>query len=320
MKLRKTLYGRGKLLITGEYAVLDGALALAIPTKKGQSLNVYDSGETGLRWISRVANEREPWFSAQLDESGRLLHATDAEVGHRLEQLVQAAIALNPSFKRELHATEVQAELEFPRHWGLGSSSTLLYTLSEWAQVNSYRLMENSFGKSGSGYDLACAGSDRSLIYQLQNGPVIEELSLDWPFAENLLFVYMEQKQDSRQAIRQYRDQKAKRTPQEQTAFIQTVNALTRSCVQSTSLTEFEMVLQQHEEVLADFLQMGRVQDVRFTEYSDGLIKSLGAWGGDFVLATTTNPEKSREYFIEKGYNTLLSAENMLYPSLSLQE
>jgi mevalonate kinase len=33
-------YAPGKLLITGEYAVLDGAWALALPTRLGQTLTV----------------------------------------------------------------------------------------------------------------------------------------------------------------------------------------------------------------------------------------------------------------------------------------
>ena len=36
----QTFYGHGKLLLTGEYAVLDGAKALSIPTRFGQSLEV----------------------------------------------------------------------------------------------------------------------------------------------------------------------------------------------------------------------------------------------------------------------------------------
>ena len=32
----QTFYSNGKLLITGEYVVLDGAKALALPTKFGQ--------------------------------------------------------------------------------------------------------------------------------------------------------------------------------------------------------------------------------------------------------------------------------------------
>jgi mevalonate kinase len=33
-------YSHGKLLITSEYAVLDGAKALALPTRLGQKLSV----------------------------------------------------------------------------------------------------------------------------------------------------------------------------------------------------------------------------------------------------------------------------------------
>ena len=36
--MKKTFYSNGKLLITGEYVVLDGAKALALPTKYGQNL------------------------------------------------------------------------------------------------------------------------------------------------------------------------------------------------------------------------------------------------------------------------------------------
>ena len=37
-KKSQKFYGNGKLLLTGEYFVLDGALSLALPTKFGQNL------------------------------------------------------------------------------------------------------------------------------------------------------------------------------------------------------------------------------------------------------------------------------------------
>ena len=36
-ELKKDFYSNGKLLLTSEYVVLDGAIALAIPTRLGQS-------------------------------------------------------------------------------------------------------------------------------------------------------------------------------------------------------------------------------------------------------------------------------------------
>jgi hypothetical protein len=38
--MQKTFYSNGKLLITGEYLILDGAKGLALPTKMGQNLSV----------------------------------------------------------------------------------------------------------------------------------------------------------------------------------------------------------------------------------------------------------------------------------------
>ena len=54
-------YSNGKLLITGEYTVLDGAMALAIPTRFGQSLNVTQIPENNIIWKS-IDNENQTWF------------------------------------------------------------------------------------------------------------------------------------------------------------------------------------------------------------------------------------------------------------------
>ena len=54
-------YSNGKLLLTGEYVVLDGAKALAIPTKHGQSLKVTPIAEPKLIWKSIDATGNV-WF------------------------------------------------------------------------------------------------------------------------------------------------------------------------------------------------------------------------------------------------------------------
>ena len=50
----KTLsfYGRGKLLLTSEYAVLSGARALALPCQKGQKLTFEPLDSNELLWES----------------------------------------------------------------------------------------------------------------------------------------------------------------------------------------------------------------------------------------------------------------------------
>ena len=42
-KMKQTFYSNGKLLITGEYLVLDGAKAFALPTKFGQKLTIEET-------------------------------------------------------------------------------------------------------------------------------------------------------------------------------------------------------------------------------------------------------------------------------------
>ena len=45
-----TYRANGKLLLTGEYLVLKGALALALPTKLGQTMTVETVHAPSLRW------------------------------------------------------------------------------------------------------------------------------------------------------------------------------------------------------------------------------------------------------------------------------
>ena len=57
----KKFYSHGKLLLSGEYAVLDGAISLAIPTTYGQSLIVEQTEEPSLNWKSFDKN-KTVWF------------------------------------------------------------------------------------------------------------------------------------------------------------------------------------------------------------------------------------------------------------------
>ena len=58
------LQAKGKLLITGEYFVLDGALALAVPSLFGQKMSIEDTPEINeLSWES-LNHKDESWFQA----------------------------------------------------------------------------------------------------------------------------------------------------------------------------------------------------------------------------------------------------------------
>ena len=59
----ESFYSRGKLLLSGEYLVLKGARALALPTKLGQTLSFEKKQSSQLIWKSLDKNGLS-WFSA----------------------------------------------------------------------------------------------------------------------------------------------------------------------------------------------------------------------------------------------------------------
>jgi hypothetical protein len=52
---------------------------------------------------------------------------------------------------------------------------------------------------------------------------------------------------------------------------------------------------------------LATIKESLFSDF-DGIIKSLGAWGGDFVMAA----DHPAEYFAAKGYETIVAYEDMI--------
>ena len=66
--------------------------------------------------------------------------------------------------------------------------------------------------------------------------------------------------------------------------------------------------LKTHERVISEMIGLPTVKEQLFQDY-EGIVKSLGAWGGDFVLAT--GDDKTRSYFKSKGFETVISYSKM---------
>jgi mevalonate kinase len=309
-----TLRAHGKLLLTGEYFVLDGALALAVPTRYGQTLDyIRDMDRPDmLRWVSR--DERgEAWFTAHWEWQGETLtlqSTTDEAAAGRLVQLFKAAFAQHPAARSRLQGAEVTTRLDFPRDWGLGTSSTLVSLLSRWLEVNPYELLAASFG--GSGYDIACATAEGPLLYlrrpALPTEPLVTERD-DWypPCARSLFFVHLGQKQNSRTGIARYRSRGGVKK-----ADLEHINHLTFDLLEAEDEAAFGDALREHESVISRAIGLRPVQEERFPDFP-GAIKSLGAWGGDFVLALSPwPPKRTRAYFAERGCPTVIHYDQMV--------
>ncbi|MEL6917281.1 MAG: GYDIA family GHMP kinase [Bacteroidota bacterium] len=309
--MRKSFYSNGKLLLTGEYLVLDGGLGLALPTRYGQSLSVTETNTSKLEWRSLDINEKI-WFHTtfELDPLKPTVESTRFSAGENdnaiietLSKILAEAKKLNPGFLRGEQGFVVETKLDFPRDWGLGSSSTLINNIAQWAMVNAYELLWNSF--SGSGYDIACAQHDRPILYQLDKEvPRVEEIDFNPPFGDSLYFVHLNKKQSSREAITKY-----KAIHFDKGDIIDKTSEITRSLIYCTDLSDFEALLQEHEKLLSDTLHIPTAKESLFPDYA-GSVKSLGAWGGDFILATGT--VEAPVYFKEKGFETAIRYLDMV--------
>ena len=302
----KSYYSHGKLLLTGEYLVLDGANALAVPTKLGQGLSI-DKGTKGkLHWTSFDHNH-ELWYKAEFSIANNMilmLSNNDGDITKRLVQILEAAKTLNPDFLSADIGFKVKTLTEFPRDWGLGTSSTLINNIALWAHIDAYRLLEATFG--GSGYDIACASAEKSLTYQLRSGhtPFVNAVDFNPAFKANLYFVYLNQKQNSREGIAQY-----KANTKDLSKDISRITQITSDMVSCNTLSAFQELIDEHELLISNIIKQVPVKERLFSDFK-GSIKSLGAWGGDFVMVATDNDPSS--YFQTKGFDTIISYSDMV--------
>lgn len=303
----ETFKANGKLLIAGEYAVLDGALGLAVPCRFGQTLEVEEQEFTSnpkLYWKAFL-NDNNPWFSAEFDLiSLQLTESTDEKIALKLGQILMAVEKLNSGFfKTRNQSLFCLSKLEFPRNWGLGSSSTLIHLLAKFSGVDGFELNQLCFHTSG--YDIACADALSPILYQLKDSEIhIKSVDFNPVFKNQLYFVHLNQKQDTQiSVVESYK----KLIPEKE--WLDAVSEISEKMLTALSIEEFEKLMDLHEGLVSSKLGLKKVKDCYFNDYP-GSVKSLGAWGGDFVMITARNNFKS--YFNSRGYSTILSFDEMV--------
>ena len=297
----------GKFLLTGEYLVLKGALALALPLKLGQSLEVTlaDTDTHRLHWKAQRPDKL--WFSALFD-TDKLQPVTtdDAMKAEKLSDILKAIRQLNPT---AFYGGDLRfyTHLDFDPEWGLGSSSTLIANLARWANVDPYELLELTFG--GSGYDIACATSEGPIYYQLIDGkPQTETTNFNPSFAEHLFFIYQGKKQSSSKEIKAFL---GSANPADLQKDIDSISWISHALPQCQNLDDFGLLMQCHERIIARCIGKEPVQK-RFPDF-EGVLKSLGAWGGDFIMAATTWGESQvKAYFKEKGLEVVFAYKELV--------
>jgi len=206
----------------------------------------------------------------------------------------------NPSFLKN-NGYDISSNLTFDKNWGLGSSSTLISNLAKLSGVDPYILNNKIF--KGSGYDIACANSVSSIVYQLNKGQrIIEEVSFKPTFYKKIYFIYLNKKQSSISEIESYNNKASD-------SIINEITDITSMILQCNSIEAYDKLIESHELIISKLISKPTIKETLFKDFN-GSIKSLGAWGGDMIMVTChSDPSK---YFREKGYSTIFKFEELL--------
>jgi mevalonate kinase len=301
-------YSNGKLLLTGEYLLMYGALSLALPLKLGQTMRVrYLNDNFGLiHWHTYV--QEQLWFQATLGaENLEILNATDRQNADYIQNILVHAARFAKDLVCGKQSKIIETYLDFSTEFGLGSSSTLISNIAYWINADPFIFFRSIF--EGSGYDIACARSKGPILYQLIEGRYIETpVSYQPSFCEALYFVYTGNKAHSISSVQQYKSNIEMHKKQSST-----ISFITQSIINAASLEEFECLITEHENILSKILSEQTIKSYLFNDFP-GAIKSLGAWGGDFIMAASKEGRTSvEEYFKTKGLTVLFG-----YPEIVL--
>lgn len=281
-------------MLFGEYLVLKGSNCLAFPLKFGQQLSVEKSEHFSWKSYDRHG----VWFELKMDHDLNIIETNNSDAADMLRNLFQIIREKNPSIDV---INQYEAKANFELNWGLGSSSTLISLLSQWSQVDANTLLTASFG--GSGYDVACATANDAIVFA--DGKVINEVKLAPQITNQLLFIYLGQKQNSREEIKRFKS--ADVTSMD----IEKMNALISTSIQTDKIELFEKQLNESEDLISKIIGSPKLKDRFFTDYTYS-IKSLGAWGGDFFLATYRNLDEAKTYFKSKGFETMFTYTELI--------
>ncbi|MFO7864580.1 MAG: GYDIA family GHMP kinase [Salinivirgaceae bacterium] len=266
----------GKLMLTGEYMALHGATTFAVPLKFGQELTIEPVAHSIIYWRT-LFNGKIIFHTIFDTDQFNILQDADNEKSEWIQRVFLAIREINPKFLLNCGA-EVTSTIDLPMNYGWGSSSSLIVNLCKWANVDPFAVSAKVGG--GSGYDIACAQSDKPLLYSNKNNnPDTKIIEYRPTFERNMWFIFQENKINTAEAIRGFRQRKIDRND------INRINRISESWISAGTIEDIMELMKEHEEIMSHILDIPPIQK-QFPDFN-GQLKSLGAWGGDFMLAVS---------------------------------
>jgi mevalonate kinase len=296
------IFSPGKLMLTSEYFAMDGALVLAVPTRLGQefSFKEVQDGKSLVFW--EAYHQNKLWLKAVIDYRSWQIVETNIPISAEfiLKTLKNVQFLSQTKFKNNF-TYHLTTNLQFPADYGLGSSSTLMNNLAVWAEIDPFYL--NTISLGGSGYDIAVAKEKSAVLYQNKPEIKYEKVNFNPPFKNELIFIHLNQKQNSREGINLYRSKNKSQK------LVDEFSDLTRKILLCNELENFSKLMLIHEQKISNFLEIPTVK-ARFFADCPVFVKSLGAWGGDFVMSSKFDGFK--EYFWGKDFNTIFEWQDLI--------
>lgn len=297
------IFSPGKLMLTSEYFAMDGALVLAVPTRLGQEFSFEEKQDEQSLVVWEAFHQGGLWLKAVISyQSWQVLETNIPSSAEFILKTLKNVQALSSIKFKHNFTYHLKTNLQFPADYGLGSSSTLMNNLAEWAEIDPFYLNKISLG--GSGYDIAVAKEKSAVLYQSVPEIKYEKVNFDPPFKNELLFIHLNQKQDSREGISFYRSKNKSQK------HVDEFSDLTRNILLCDELENFSRLMLIHEQKISDFLEIPTVKELYFKD-CPVFVKSLGAWGGDFVMSSKF--DGFRDYFWGKGFTAIFDYSDLVY-------
>ena len=298
---KEAYFSHGKLLLSGEFLVLEGATALAVPLKAGQHLKVFEGTDpAALEWVSKHGDQQ--WFDCKYNlRDLEIIDSSDQDRADFIRKILMSGIKTNQLFSNKLEGKKVEAILDFDPGWGWGSSSTLISNIALWSETNPFNLFFDT--QEGSGYDIACARASSPILYTMnRNSPIIREVNLKKAVTPFIYFVYLGHKQSTADGIRSYRQSRVF-----DKMDIHSISEISLEMVKATDLKDFNELIREHERIIARVIRKRPVKQELFADFP-GEVKSLGTWGGDFVMMSFEDDEQDlKNYLLSKKLDKIFS-------------
>jgi len=294
----QTFYAPGKILLCGEYLVLKGFNGIAVPTQKGQWLEVFE--------FETPENKKDTIIYTALDFEGYKWIEWQGEINtiqkqeistESIDFLIKFLKLLPKKSWKKGCSYRFETRLEFNQNWGLGSSSTFISLLCQYFRLDPFKMEQKLFG--GSGYDIAIAELKQPLIFwKNKNGANFRTWSAEVTKESDWSVVFLNEKVNSRKSSELINE--AIQEISDDAAYQLQFQKIIEMIELANDIFTIEAALEMYQLLLGQITNLPTpYQFLNIKPVKQGLCKWLGAWGGDMILVNNKVLEEYPNVFTD---------------------